>query len=232
MNDGISEELMHLLNEKYHKLIIKTGFLKSTFGTLAMTGGGGLIFLYFSNRDFYDVYLPVLGALFIAIGFIIYYAGDIYKINQNKEIEELRLKRAASLIDQKISEEQERLAEEVVAQADAKKRAIDIDTARQMQEIRDGICSDISKLSSSEDELTYCKTHTGNTQLEYVRYPDNYPVNDILEIGMQKLKDRGEEVTTGNLDKYCTDLYELGLISNKAFLECQEKLRNVKPTLE
>jgi len=225
----LTKDIMEVLNDKYHHTTIRTGFLKSTFGTLAITGGGGFIFLYFSNRQFYDIYLPIFGALLIAIGFIIYYAGDIYKINQNKHMEVLRLQRASSLIDQKIEEEQERLAEEVLKKADAKKRAIDIDTARQMKNIRDGLCDTIAEIAPDGADLGYCNLHDGNEQLKYVRYPDNFPVDQILEIGMQKLKDRGDKIDPESLKQYCSDLFDVGLISETKLHQCLIKLNNIKP---
>jgi hypothetical protein len=227
--DDDIHNITETIHKKYNHTIMRTGFLKSTFGTLAMTGGGGLIFLYFSNRQFYDVYLPILGAFFILLGFVIYYAGDIYNINQSRDIENLRMTRASSLIDKKIEEEQERLAEEIVAKAEAKKRIIDIDTAKQMQNIRDGLCGEVRKLSNNKDELTYCSAHNGNRQLEYIRYPDRFPVEQILEVGMEKFKEKGEDIAPRSLKMYCKDLYDVGLISKKKLIECEQRLDDIVP---
>ena len=139
----------------------------------------------------------------------------------------MRLKKASSLIDEKIGDEQERLAEEVLLKAELKKKAIDIDVARQMQNIRDGLCNDLSKINTNEKELTYCSQHNGNKPLEYVRYPNSFPVRDILEIGMQKLKERGEHITPNNLKMYCSDLFTLGLITDEKLKECETQLNNL-----
>jgi len=210
------------------KITWRTGFFKSTIGTVAISGGIGLMITYGSRPNDFDTSYPIFGALVVAIGIIIYFAGDWYKINKDQDLETMRIKRASNLIDEKIDEEKERLAEEVLQKANEKKRAIDIDTAREMQRIRDGLCSDVNNIADDKSKLKYCSTQEGNRQLEYVRYPDSFKVETIIDIGMEKLKDRGQPINPGTLKRYCTDLYDVGLISERKLEECNERLDSIE----
>lgn len=218
MNRKLTEEI----NNLHRHIVLSTGFLKSTIGTLTISSGMGLIITYSANPSNYDLYVPILGAFIVAVGFIIYYAGDIYNINQSEKLENLRLKRASNLIDSKIEEQQEVLAKEVLARAERKKLEIDAEVAKELQDIKQGVCKDIRTIS--DGELSYCSESANNPQLKYVRYPDAITVNEIVKIGIDKFRARNEEPSLDDLNKYCYDLWKAGLITKHKLDECITKL--------
>ena len=49
------------------KITLRTGFLKSTIGTITISGGLGLVISYSSNPSNFDNYVPILGALIVPV---------------------------------------------------------------------------------------------------------------------------------------------------------------------
>jgi hypothetical protein len=209
------------IQELYNHNMMWTGFVKSTIATaLISTGTVTTIIPFYSIQGQFPEHTPYVGIIMILAGVLIYYFGDRYNIGQNKKIEVLRLQRASDIVDQKIEQEKDRLAEEVLKKAEAKKTQIDIDVARQLRDIRDGICADLNQLANGDVDLEYCGTHKGNKQLEYVRYPDAIKASEIIQIGIDKFKARNEEISIKKLREYCTELYNLGLITKLKLAEC------------
>lgn len=202
-----------------------TGFLKSTIGTALISLGITTIFVAFTAAPgLYPDHTPLVGILLLIGGVLVYYSGDIYNIAQSEKLEELRMKKASDIVDYKINQEKDRLAQEVLDRAHKEKQQIDIDVAKQLRDIRDGICSDLNQMAEDGEELEYCGTHTGNKQLEYVRYPDSIMASEIIDIGIKKIKGKNGEPTIPGLVDYCEDLYELGLISKMKLKECKDFL--------
>jgi len=209
----------------YRRTMLITGFLKSTIGTGLISLGLTTIFVaYTAAPGMYPDHTPLIGIILLIGGVLTYYSGDLYNISQSEKLEVLRLKKASDIVDYKINQEKDRLAEEVLKKAEREKEKIDIDVARQLRDIRDGICADLNQMANGDMDLEYCGTHKGNKQLEYVRYPDGTPVAEIIQIGINKLKLVNETVTIPMLKDYCNDLYDIGLITKNKLNECIDKL--------
>lgn len=197
-----------------------SGFIKSTIGTILISGGTTVFVAPFvAPPGVLPDHTALIGIVFLMSGFIVYYAGDIYQINKNKDIEVERLKKAEKIVDTKIKDERSRLAEEVKENALLRKEEIDRETDLKLDTIRRGLCTDISKISG-DNNLTYCNLSEKNPHLKYVRYPDSVDPMDIIGIGIKKLEDRNKTITTKDLVQYFNDLYDSGLISRIKLDEC------------
>jgi hypothetical protein len=60
--------------------------------------------------------------------------------------------------------------------------------------------------------------------LDVINYPDNYSADEILEIGLKKLKDKKKKGTKQELLDYCEILYDNNLISRTKRDQCITEL--------
>src|SRR4030042_178962 len=164
MENGWLEDVYIL----YRRRMLISGFVKSTIGTSLISLGFGIMLLWAYTPNLAD-HTPLIGLLSIGLGFGIYYAGDLYAIAKSREIEEVRLKRASKIIDDKIEKEKDRIAQEVINTAEEEKLKIDSDLARKLLEIRDGVCSDLNTMT--DEDLPYCG-NVDRDSINDVMYPD------------------------------------------------------------
>lgn len=210
---------MEDLHKLYHKTMIMTGFIKSTVGTLFISAGTTVSVAPLIVQNLPD-HTILEGIILILIGFIIYYAGDIYNINRNRDMEDMRLQKAGNLVDVKIKEERSRLAEQVLTEYEHRKAELKEELDMKMDKIQQGVC----QIPGSED-VEYCGPYQNNIQLQRIRYPDSVSADEILRIGIEKLEGRkGKNITTNDISKYCNRMYEAGLISKKKLGECLERV--------
>jgi hypothetical protein len=189
------------------KTICITGFFKSTIGTSFISIGVALIFNGFVNPDTVTNFY-LFGIISILMGFVIYFVGDRYKRDQEKKNVEIIQTNTENYIQaesERIKVQMKKIIEE---EEEKKEQAI----KNRFAGLERGICTDISSGSTPNIEK-YCRTR----EVDYtvLRYPQDFPMENIVEIGRQKAVSQGEVPTNDWLVNYVNALYVGGFISKK-----------------
>lgn len=113
--DPVLDELF--LKTEHTKVTMLTGFLKSTSGTVFISLGMGVIAtqLFQTLIQYYPQYFYFTAIFFVAIGLIIYFVGDAYEIDKDKEAKRTQDAYYQDMIDD--------IAHTVISEADKKRDA-------------------------------------------------------------------------------------------------------------
>lgn len=215
MPEKDSDDLYHQFN--YFRTMMYTGFLKSTIGTTLISLGVTIGFMSLSTPSYNEnaLYMAIIA---VAFGFLTYFGGDIYKIEQKKKETRLIDNKITTIkkdTSDQIREEAEKVVKIIVDEEEEKKQTA---IKRRMAEMEQGICSDIIKLSENDDSLGYCGQRALNFKI--LSYPDGYPTDEMIKIATKKAILIRENPDKEWLENYFKILYEDGLISKKKLDEC------------
>lgn len=205
-----------------------TGFLKSTIGTGFISIGTTIIFMGLATPT-YNENAVYVGITAMALGALIYFAGDIYKTEQKKkevQVIDDRIGYVEEKTEEQIKLEAERVARHIVEEAEKEKQEI---IAKKFREIELGVCGDLTKVCKDEHcgELPYCDEKIKEWQ-QIVSYPDKFPSRDIVQIARLKLSRRGITPTPELLTENIKCLHENQLISDIKCKECLETIQQNK----
>lgn len=193
------------------KTVIITGFFKSTIGTGLIALGISIIFNGLVNPG-WNSNFPYLGAIAILIGVIVYFLGDIYKKDREKE----NVNIIQDKTERYVQDESERIKShihKIIAEEEEKKERT---IKKRLELLEHGMCTDLEEENPTIKK--YCQGR--NTDITLLNYPEGYPTQEIVNIGRTKALFKGEEPTTLWLETYLKVLYNASLITMKQLKEC------------
>lgn len=202
-------------NMDHIKTTIVTGFLKSTIGTGLISLGIVLEVQSYTQPGYY-YYTPYVGIILILLGIIVYFFGDIYKVRKEKESVEI----VQSETEELVNREAERIAKIVVDRAEAEKLAM---INRKFSQVEQGICGDLIFMTDDGRELPYCSSKLNTEDLVSIQYPDDFPAEEIVRIGIKKINKL--KLTRNKIESYLIKLLSMGFISET---KCVESFRIVE----